>query len=174
SNTVSTGIVSAVRSDGSPARIQITAPISSGSSGGPVLNAAGAVIGVAVAMRRDGQAINFSVPARDVIALLGSPAGRLAFPTAYRSGANAQRASRTPRRIAIGQTVTGTLTRSDPSLEDGEYYHAWELDGTEGQQIVVTLRSDDFDSYIGIVAPDLDWEAEDDDGAGDTDARLAA
>jgi S1-C subfamily serine protease len=57
--TVSNGIVSAVRKDAG--LIQITAPVSPGSSGSPVLNEKGLVIGVVVGLYEDGQNINFSV-----------------------------------------------------------------------------------------------------------------
>jgi S1-C subfamily serine protease len=42
--------------------LQITSPISHGSSGGPILNAKGEVVGVAVGMMEDGQNLNFAVP----------------------------------------------------------------------------------------------------------------
>lgn len=58
--TFSRGIVSAIRSR--PDRIQIDAPISAGSSGGPVMNEAGEVIGVATSSLRQGQNLNFAVP----------------------------------------------------------------------------------------------------------------
>mgnify|MGYP002392984745 CR=1 FL=1 len=45
--------------------IQITAPISPGSSGGPVLNSEGKVIGVAAATFKEGQNLNFGVAASD-------------------------------------------------------------------------------------------------------------
>jgi S1-C subfamily serine protease len=51
--TVSDGIVSAIREDGE--LIQITAPISHGSSGSPVLNEDGQVIGVATSIFKEGQ-----------------------------------------------------------------------------------------------------------------------
>src|SRR5260221_1491522 len=60
--TFSQGIVSSIRELGSNRLLQITAPISPGSSGGPVLNEKGEVIGVSVATFRGGQNLNFAVP----------------------------------------------------------------------------------------------------------------
>jgi S1-C subfamily serine protease len=81
-NTVSNGIVSGYREWEGIRWMQITAPISPGSSGGPVLNERGQVVGVSVALLGDGQNLNFAVPVSDVYALVGSPPGRLAFPGA--------------------------------------------------------------------------------------------
>jgi S1-C subfamily serine protease len=62
--TVSDGVVSAMRHVGmAHDLIQISAPISHGSSGGPVLDDRGRVIGVATAMRTSGQNLNFATPA---------------------------------------------------------------------------------------------------------------
>ena len=61
--TFSDGVVSAVREFRVDSkRIQITAPISKGSSGGPVLNSKGEVIGVAVSTITAGQNLNFAIP----------------------------------------------------------------------------------------------------------------
>jgi hypothetical protein len=60
--TFSQGIVSSIRELGSNKLLQITAPISPGSSGGPVLNEKAEVIGVSVATFREGQNLNFAVP----------------------------------------------------------------------------------------------------------------
>lgn len=57
--TVSDGIISAFRNDRE--YIQISAPISPGSSGSPVLTEDGKVIGVATLSRREGQNLNFAI-----------------------------------------------------------------------------------------------------------------
>jgi S1-C subfamily serine protease len=59
--TVTTGIVSAIRSYREFRELQISAPISHGSSGSPVMNSNGEVIGMAKAVREDGQNLNFAV-----------------------------------------------------------------------------------------------------------------
>jgi len=68
--TFSEGIVSSIREVGSDSLLQITAPISPGSSGGPVLNKSGEVIGVSVATFRGGQNLNFAIPSRYLNAML--------------------------------------------------------------------------------------------------------
>ena len=62
SGTISEGIVSGIRSLENKSLIQITAPISPGSSGGPVINNKGEVIGVAVGTLTSGQNLNFAIP----------------------------------------------------------------------------------------------------------------
>jgi hypothetical protein len=64
--TFSEGIVGGFRRNG---YIQITAPVSQGSSGGPVLNRWGEVIGIVVGSIREGQNLNFAIRASDLIAL---------------------------------------------------------------------------------------------------------
>ena len=60
--TFSQGIISSIRKVGTDKILQLTAPISPGSSGGPVLNDKGHVIGVSVATFRGGQNLNFAIP----------------------------------------------------------------------------------------------------------------
>jgi len=67
--TVSEGIISAFRARRT--LIQITAPISPGSSGSPVLDESGQVIGMAILVYREGQNLNFAISSetiRDAIA----------------------------------------------------------------------------------------------------------
>ncbi len=70
--TFSQGIVSSIRDAGTDKLLQITAPISPGSSGGPVLNGKGEVIGVSVATFRGGQNLNFAIPSSYLKTLLGN------------------------------------------------------------------------------------------------------
>src|SRR5207245_6657549 len=69
--TFSPGIGSSIREVGTDKLLQITAPISPGSSGGPVLNEKGEVIGVSVATFRGGQNLNFAIPSNYLKTLLG-------------------------------------------------------------------------------------------------------
>ena len=68
--TFSDGIISSIRLVGTDKLIQITAPLSPGSSGGPVLNRRGEVIGVSVLTIRDGQNLNFAIPSNYLKTLL--------------------------------------------------------------------------------------------------------
>ncbi len=93
SSTLSEGIVSAIRTEGlagesglgrTAAReteaplLQISAAISPGSSGSPVMNLSGEVVGVAVSQFVYGQNLNFAVPAAAVRELLrAADPGRL-------------------------------------------------------------------------------------------------
>lgn len=61
--SVSDGIISAFRKVASRRLIQTTAPISPGSSGGPLLDASGRVVGMTTAYLDNGQNLNFAVPA---------------------------------------------------------------------------------------------------------------
>lgn len=61
-NTVSDGIISGFRSFDNLNMIQITAPISSGSSGGALLNMKGELIGITSAGFDEGQNLNLAVP----------------------------------------------------------------------------------------------------------------
>ena len=69
--TVSDGIVSAVREiPGFGNIIQVTAPISPGSSGSPVINMKGEVVGVATFFVVAGQNLNFAIPGERIVRLV--------------------------------------------------------------------------------------------------------
>jgi serine protease Do len=184
-NTVSNGIVSAYREVDGQRMMQITAPLSEGSSGGPVLNRRGEVVGVSVAIYDAGQNLNFAVPLDDVRAVVDRPAGRVAF--GDRGGRGRRNdddggavasSGAAPSTIRVGQpAVQGALERGDAAFDDGGYFDLYSFTARRGQRLTITLRSDDFDAYVRLAyarsADDLDWVGEDDDGGLGTNARLS-
>ena len=84
--TFSQGIVSSIREVGSDKLLQITAPISPGSSGGPVLNSKGEVVGISVAIFKGGQNLNFAIPSNYLKVLLSKAGSAQPFPGGKSSG----------------------------------------------------------------------------------------
>lgn len=80
--SISTGVISgsSLRQIGGAEMIQISAPISPGNSGGPVLNRGGQVVGVAVGSFTSGQNLNFAVPSSYLAILLAKAKSVQAFP----------------------------------------------------------------------------------------------
>jgi hypothetical protein len=77
--------------------------------------------------------------------------------------------------IAVGQTVNGSLSSSDPKADDNSYYQLWRFQGRAGQTVTIDLRSDAFDSYLGwgrMRNGAFDQAESDDDGGGGTNSRL--
>ncbi len=68
--TFSDGIISSIRRGAADTHFQMTAPISPGSSGGPVVNARGEVIGVSSRIMEAGQNLNFAIPSEFLRQLL--------------------------------------------------------------------------------------------------------
>jgi hypothetical protein len=60
--TISDGIISGMRDFEGNKLLQMTASISPGSSGGPVLNSNGELIGISVSQLTEGQNLNFAIP----------------------------------------------------------------------------------------------------------------
>jgi serine protease Do len=73
-DTVSNGLISAVRHVHNNLDVlQVSAPIAPGSSGGPLFNDRGEVIGVATAFMKSGQNLNFGLPSKYVKELVDNP-----------------------------------------------------------------------------------------------------
>ena len=66
SNSVADGLVSAIRGESGRKYLQISAPISPGSSGGPVFNLKGEVIAISSFQLVEGQNLNFAIPVEEV------------------------------------------------------------------------------------------------------------
>ena len=151
-NTVSDGIVSAIRDMDGQRLVQISAPISSGSSGGPVLNARGEVVGVSVAVLDQGQNLNFAIPAVDVRRVASSSARRIAFSEAETDDRGGGGAVPLPEAGTAGvQSFRGQLQRGDRVLEqDGSLYDLYTFRGRAGQTVTVGMASDDFDTFLQV------------------------
>ena len=115
-NTVSIGNISAFYRQGGKDWIQFTAPISSGSSGGALLNDEGKVIGITTATYASTQNINVAVKATAVQRLYDAWDGRTLRSMGGRKG-NAVTPTAGQQGKKDGQTVTVYVGRS------GKKYH---------------------------------------------------
>ena len=103
-DTVSNGLVSAIRKvDDDLTVLQISAPIAPGSSGGPIFNDKGEVIGIATAIMMGGQNINFGVPVTYLKDLLRRPSrvSLEAFATATAEDEDAEAPAGPKRKIPV-------------------------------------------------------------------------
>jgi len=103
--TFSSGIVSSVRGLQGDTVVQITAPISPGSSGGPVIDEHGRVVGVATASYTAGQNLNFAVPVKYLTQLLSAKTEPRPF------GTNSARSEPTSflRRVGGSKSTGGVV-----------------------------------------------------------------
>jgi hypothetical protein len=79
-------------------------------------------------------------------------------------------------QITLGEVVTGTLARGDRKM-DNSYTDTWTYNGREGETIRVTLRSEDFDTYVALgeyESGECRGMDGDDDSGGGTDSQITA
>lgn len=55
-----------------------------------------------------------------------------------------------PARIRLGAEEAGELTDRDPQQEDGGSYDAYGFRAEQGQRVIITLDSDDFDPLVRV------------------------
>jgi hypothetical protein len=78
------------------------------------------------------------------------------------------------RPIAAGREMSSTLTPSAAKMGDGSFYEEWIYSARAGEQVSVTMKSRDFDTYLNVQQVGGDnTEHADDDGAGGTDSRVS-
>ncbi len=132
--SVTNGIVSAVRDIPTFGRIiQITAPISPGSSGSPVVNMQGQVIGVATLQITGGQSINFAIPSERISQLQSGPLLSLSDLVAA-SGRNKRAKAVQAFRDGLSFLSQDDCEKALPYFEkavesDGNYAEAWAQTG---------------------------------------------
>jgi len=76
------------------------------------------------------------------------------------------------RMLEVGGMGAGILGSRSRIVQEGRAGEAWQLNGTAGQRVTITLQSDDFDAYLYLTGPGLDEVLTDDDGAGDLNSRI--
>ena len=93
------------------------------------------------------------------------------------SGGDAPSGGGTVRRISVGQTQQGSLSRGDVLLtSDSSYAQAWTIQAQAGQTVTIDLESDEFDAYLFLRGPGISGgrDYQDDDSGGNCNARLTA
>jgi len=164
--SVTNGIVSAVRDIPTFGRIiQITAPISAGSSGSPVVNMRGQVIGVATLQITGGQSANFAIPSERISQLQAgalTSLSDLAVATGRNKRAHAVQFFRDGLSFLSKDDCDKALPYFEKAVEsDANYAEAWAQAGfcneklgnhaaaIEASKKAVTLRPS-AESYFNI------------------------
>jgi len=129
-STVSNGIVSGMRSvkEEGGDFLQITAPISPGSSGGPLFNMDGQVIGITTMHLKGGENLNFAIPINDVKRLIFTDSLELHKlpnePESASEEASSSTAGEAPNAQVNSpafQSYLELLKSGDRTLKDGTY-----------------------------------------------------
>lgn len=151
--TISDGLVSGLRDFNGHKFIQITAPISRGSSGGPVLNAVGELIGVSVGQINDGQNLNFAIPKTYLQTLLNSKKSKAELLTALPIKSSSSNQSKTETEDWIKEKIE-SFSRSYNKIEKVENYsfnfygnYKYEVDFKDCN---ITIKSVTYDNSPGF------------------------
>jgi len=79
-----------------------------------------------------------------------------------------------PKSTQVGQTATGTLANAcrSSSKESAFYASRYSFTAAAGQQVAISVNASDFNSSLYLLGPNGSVIARNDDGAGDTGARV--
>ncbi|MCD4656104.1 MAG: caspase family protein [Planctomycetes bacterium] len=72
--------------------------------------------------------------------------------------------------IASG-LLKGELAKGDILMDSGEFYDLYEFKGKKNEKIIITLTSEDFDTYLILIAPDRQQFDNDDISTGDDNKK---
>ena len=76
------------------------------------------------------------------------------------------------RPIAIGDEISGRLDEDSAQSDSGSPADLYRFTGRAGQRVAISLKADDFDSYLELFDANHNSLATDDDGGGELNARL--
>lgn len=119
SNSVADGLVSAIRVESGRKYLQISAPISPGSSGGPVFNLKGEVLAISSFQLIEGQNLNFAVPV-DEISKLRDQRANLSLEQVYWQN-HLTRDSRTASRTSQSNEQQESAKQPTPARLTGSF-----------------------------------------------------
>ncbi|HSG47599.1 MAG TPA: PPC domain-containing protein, partial [Longimicrobiales bacterium] len=74
--------------------------------------------------------------------------------------------------LTMGTEVRGNLGDDDVVLDDGNRAQAWTFSGRAGDEVILVLTSDDFDSIMYLAGPGLGDPLSNDDGGPGLGSRL--
>lgn len=139
--TVSDGMVSAIRRGNDEGWFQVTAQISSASSGGPMLDLHGDVVGIAVVRSTGRQDVTSAVPASAITGVLAGYVRRVAFtdiPDGQETG-DAQGAQ-SHEAAASNDSVTAAGVRQAKAIIDNAVWDTASAQTCQRQKDTVCLR----------------------------------
>ncbi|WP_292036173.1 MULTISPECIES: PPC domain-containing protein [unclassified Brevundimonas] len=76
------------------------------------------------------------------------------------------------RSIAIGEEVSGRLDEDSAQSDSGAPADLYRFTGRAGQRVAISLKADDFDSFLELFDANHNSLATDDDSGGELNARL--
>ncbi|MFN3925757.1 MAG: trypsin-like peptidase domain-containing protein [Pseudanabaenaceae cyanobacterium] len=159
---LTTGIIS--RLDPAQHLIQTTAPLQPGSSGGPLLNSDGELIGIntaVVQVNSQNIGVNLAIASPQIQQfLIDVQAGKISVPSYNFT-------------LAVnGIPIRTRFTAQDQRLSDGSYFQVYEFSGQAGEVIIIDMQSTEIDPYMVLFDPDGNQIAQDDDSGGGKNARI--
>ena len=142
--SISDGLISQIRSIDGYQQYQLSCPVSPGSSGGPVLNERGEVIGITSWRKADAQNVSFAVPLRTVTRLNGSLP-----PTPWEHLGLSKAALAGP---------SGSMATVDAALKGGASSGNWDdfkqrLDTLAGRTVTIVVRSGSQEEKFSVAVP---------------------
>ncbi|MDY6782605.1 MAG: trypsin-like peptidase domain-containing protein [Cyanobacteriota bacterium] len=176
--TFTTGIVS--RIDDEKGIVQTDAAINPGNSGGPLLNSQGELIGVNTSIYTRGSGggnlgISFAIAVEEIAPfLVAVREGRA--PTSSQLRQSSLSADNPPQPITLnGENLRGSLSREDNILPaDNSVFDVYSFEGRAGEEVEITMNSNEVDAYLILVTPGGQDIAQDDDSGGGTNAKIVA
>lgn len=119
--------------------------------------------------------LNFTLPATGDYVLRASPLGGESDGL-YSIELIDRGAEPTPGSLLVGSTARGTLAETDASAQDGSFYDAYRFDAKKGDTLIITMVSNEADSFVSVGRENEDGAFEalgsDDDSLSDTHAKL--